>query len=42
MQAISSHPENALVSSGQQKLAADTLFRQQAAQGAQPIAAKPR
>jgi hypothetical protein len=31
-----------VVLSDQQKLAADTLFRQQAAQGAQPIAAKPR
>ena len=30
------------VLSDQQKLAADTLFRQQAAQGAQPIAAKPK
>ncbi len=30
------------VLSDQQKLAADTLFRQQAAQGAQPVAAKPR
>lgn len=30
------------VLSDQQKLAADTLFRQQAAQGSQPIAAKPR
>jgi hypothetical protein len=28
--------------SDRQKLASDTLFRQQAAQGAQPIAAKPR
>jgi hypothetical protein len=35
-------PAMYVVLSDQQKLAADTLFRQQAAQGAQPIAAKPR